>query len=81
MCLIQAGTLASQSSKMLVPTIAKSIASIEVNKVKQPSPLCYPHNVSEHYRCNVLLAKDCNQGEWAIFARLLIISITAVFFK
>lgn len=81
MCLIQAGNLASQPPKMLASTIAKSIVIVGVNKAKQHSPLCYPHNVSECYRCKVLLEMDCNQGKWAIFARLLIISIVSTFFK
>lgn len=81
MCLIQAGNLASQPSEMLVTTITKSIVIVEVNKVKQHSPVCYPYNVSECYRCKALLEKDCNQGKWAIFARLLIISISSTFFK
>lgn len=81
MCLIQAGALASQPPKMLAFTIAASIVIVEVNKAKQHLPLCYPHNVSECYRCKALLEKDCNQGEWAFFARLLIISMSSTFFK
>jgi hypothetical protein len=81
MCLIQTGNLASQPPRMLAPAIAESFVIVGVNKTKQHLPLCYPHNVSECYRCKALLEKDCNQGGWAIFARLLIISISSTFFK
>jgi|GEM_PF-6986905 hypothetical protein len=81
MSAFQAGKCTAQPCEKLAGTIAKSLVIVEVNNNKQQLQVCYPHNVSECYRCKALLEKDCNQGKWAIFARLLIISIVSTFFK
>lgn len=70
MCAYQDKKHLVNDHKMLATTIAESVVISEVNQVKQPLPLCYPHNVSECYWCDALIVKDCRQGEWGFFTRL-----------